>query len=155
VTTTGVVEQDSDLVLDENGLPVISFLNLSGKLAVAQCGNSDCSLGDVAIHTLDTSTGAKTFSSIALDRGLPVVSYFDSLTGPLKVARCTAADCSTSIVTVVDSQSTNGAFSSIVLDRNGNPIISSYDSDVADDDLVVTHCVDPFCNPHLISVITG
>ena len=153
VSTPSIVEQDSDLVLDGNGLPVISFLNTAG-VAVAQCADSDCTTAN--IRPLDTTPGAKSFTSIALDgAGLPAVSYFSGVAGPLKLAKCTAADCSTSVAAVVDSQSTNGQYTSMALDRNGNPVISSYDADVADDNLVITHCVDPFCNPHLIRVITG
>jgi hypothetical protein len=153
VSTPGITDQDSDLVLDGNGFPAISFLNTAG-VSVALCADSDCTSANVV--PLDISSGAKSFTSIALDAaGLPAVSYFSGATPQLKLAKCTAADCSTSVATLVDSLSTNGQFTSMALDRNGNPIIGSYDSDVLDDDLVITHCVDPFCNPKLIRVITG
>jgi hypothetical protein len=153
VSTPSIVEQDSDLVLDSRGFPVISFLNTAG-VAVAQCADSDCTSAN--IRPLDTLVGAKSFTSIALDAGgLPAVSYFSGATPQLKLAKCTAADCSTSVATLVDSLSTNGQYTSMALDRNGNPVIGSYDADVADDNLVITHCVDPFCNPKLIRVITG
>jgi hypothetical protein len=153
VATPAIVEQDSDLVLDSRGFPAISFLNTAG-VAVALCADSDCTSANVV--PLDTSAGAKSFTSIAIDAtGLPAVSYFGDATGVLKLAKCTAASCSTKVVTVVDSQSTNGQYTSVALDGKGNPIISSYDADVADDNLVITHCVDPFCNPKLIRVITG
>ena len=49
--------------------------------------------------------------------------------------------------------SSNGAYSSIALDSIGNPIISSYDN--MNFDLVITRCVEPFCNPRRIRSINA
>ncbi len=86
--------------------------------------------------------------------GFPVVSYYDLLADTLRVGRCLDADCVTSVVSTADNVGgSTGAFSSIVLDSAGNPIIASYDDVFLD--LVITRCADPFCNPRRIRSING
>ncbi len=154
--TIGTSGQDADLALDAGGFPVISVLNSSGKMAVAHCTDVDC-VAAANIQTLDTvSTSAPTYSSIVLDsNGFPVVSYVNAGVGPLKVARCTDANCLTPVVSIADNVAgdRSGPYSSLVLDGSGNPIISSYDT--VSDKLVVIHCVESYCNPDLIRTITA
>lgn len=100
---------------------------------------------DNFITTVDDSGNQGEDSSITIGAdGLPVVSYY-SASGPndLKVAHCTAPDCSASTHTVVDA-STSGTFSSIAIGTDDYPVISYYS--FAEGGLNVAHCEDAACN---------
>ena len=159
VTTSAVGEQHLSLALDASGFPVISYLDPNfGLVGVAHCSDVTCSAAPTENQLPDPNGGLAepVYSSIVLDSsGFPVVSYFDSSATALRVGRCLDADCVDSAVSTADNSatSTTGAYSSIVLDSAGNPIISSYDLNYLD--LVVTRCADPFCNPRRIRSING
>jgi hypothetical protein len=86
------------------------------------------------------------FSSIAIGTdGLPVISYYDSTNGDLKVAKCANATCTgTATITIVDSTGSAGHDTSITIGTDGLPVISYYD--VANGDLKVAKCANAACS---------
>ena len=88
------VGQYTSITLGADGLPVISYYDLTnGVLRVAKCGNAACT-GASTITTVDSAGNVGLFSSITLGAdGLPVISYYDSTNSDLKVAKCTSATC--------------------------------------------------------------
>jgi hypothetical protein len=157
-STPGIVDQDLSLAIDSNGFPVISFDDGTGNVAVAACGDDACTILPTPQHLLDPASGTfgRIWSSIALDgNDNPVVSYTDSSAGSLRVGRCTTPDCSTSTVSVADSLVTV-VFTSLALDSGSNPIIATqFQSIVTGNELMVTRCVDPTCNPLRIRSLNG
>ena len=71
--------------------------------------------------------------------GLPVVSYYDSTNGDLKVAKCGNAACSSgNVLSTVDSGFNVGRYTSIAIGTDGLPVISYYV--VTTQDLKVAKC---------------
>ena len=112
-----------------NRFPVISYYDgTNGNLKVAKCINAACS-GVAIINTLDGVAPAidvGRFTSIAVPGDfLPVISYLDQTNLDLKVAKCSAADCSgVPTVTTVDSLGNVGAHNSISISTDGFPVIA-------------------------------
>jgi hypothetical protein len=156
VTTLGLAEQNLSLAIDGSGFPVISYYdNTLTNVAVAHCIAIDCA-GAASTNVFADPNGGVTdpnFTSITLDgTDFPIVAYSDSFGGGVHVGRCLDADCVTSAAFILDPAS--AVFTSIVLDLAGNPIIS-WQEGGAINDLVVTHCGDPTCNPRRIRVVNG
>jgi hypothetical protein len=157
-STIGVTQQGLSMVLDAAGNPVISYFDDLSYVSVAHCNDLACvPAGDQINELLDPSGGLiePVYSSITLAGTIPVVSYWDG-TSLLMVARCLDADCLGSAVSAADTASPNastGGYTSIAIDSIGNPIVASYDSIYAD--LVVTRCIEPFCNPRSVRSIGG
>jgi hypothetical protein len=156
--TAGVDPQNDSLALDASGFPVVSYLDDLGFVAVTHCNDLACATGGDTTHELtdpNGGVGAPAYTSIVLDSsGFPVVSFFDPTADLLRVGRCLDANCAASVVSTADNVGgSTGAFSSIVLDSAGIPIISSFDNIFSD--LVITRCADPFCNPRRIRSING
>ena len=88
----------SSLELDSSGYPVISYQDSGfGRLDVLHCTNANCSGGQTPVE-VDASTLVGEYTSLALDAsGKPVVSYYDTNLGNLKVLHCGNADCSPAI----------------------------------------------------------
>jgi len=94
VDSSGNVGQYTSITIGADGLPVISYYDLTnGNLKVAHCGNALCDSGN-AITTLDSVgiTGQYTAITIGAD-GLPLISYHDYTNGNLKVLHCSNSMC--------------------------------------------------------------
>jgi hypothetical protein len=106
-----------------------------------------------SITTPDSVDHAGEFSSLVLDQaGNPVVSYCDyTIDGgvTLKILHCGDPNCSSGgnhPIVSVDTSGQVGEFTSLVLDKAGNPVVSYLDS--ANYDLKILNCGDPNCaNP--------
>ena len=100
-TITTVDDRDNSvgyytsIAVGTDGNPIVSYWDATaGALMVARCANPACT-GTATITTVDnppTSVGLFTAIAIGAD-GLPVVSYFDTSAGLLKVARCGSRSC--------------------------------------------------------------
>lgn len=92
VDTGGLVVEYTALVLDQRGLPVISYFDGStATLKVAYCGNFTCSSGNL-IQTVEQNSDLGFYTALVLDSGgRPVISYQDSSNSTLKVARLQGA----------------------------------------------------------------
>jgi hypothetical protein len=86
---------------------------------MARCVNMTC-----AITTVDSATDSGGFSSIALDNGIPVISYFDWANAVLKLARCNSIVCDAPMLRTLDSSSNVGQGISLEIDNGGIPVIA-------------------------------
>ncbi|MBL6634670.1 MAG: hypothetical protein ISP35_00565 [Ilumatobacteraceae bacterium] len=130
VDSDGDVGYYTSIAIGDNGYPVISYLDATNSaLKVAACTNADCT-GTPTITTIDSTDNVGYDTSIAIgDNGYPVISYRDATNTALKVAACTATDCSgTPTITTIDSDGAVGYYTSIAIGDNGYPVISYYDS---------------------------
>ncbi|MBM3695757.1 MAG: hypothetical protein FJW79_07485 [Actinobacteria bacterium] len=130
VDDTGASGWYTSLALDAGDYPVISHYDAAnGDLRLARCGHTTCDLGNT-LTIVDSSGDVGHFTSLVLNaNGWPVISYNDWTNGDLKVARCGNPTCSSgNAFTTVDATGTVGQHTSLVLDADGNPVISYYDA---------------------------
>ena len=141
--TAGDVGQYTSIAIAPDGLPVISYYDLTnGDLKVAKCTDALCSTGST-ITAVDTTGNAGQYSSIAIDAdGLPVIVYTglsgttSTAGGPLirpKVVRCGNAACSEgNTITTITVTGAVGKSTAIAIGTNGNPIISFIGTNFSD-----------------------
>jgi len=139
---TGGLTAPGSLQLN-GGNPVISYKK--GGLSLATC-TANCQSATPTWQIVLVQTGSSTttgqYSSIQLNGGNPVISYYDSDSGAndLKLATCTA-NCQSATPTwqivTIDSVGNVGRDTSLQL-NGGNPVISYYD--VTNHDLKLAVC---------------
>ncbi len=137
----------TSIALGNDGFPVISYYDVSNTaLKVAKCNDAACAGGDETVTTVDDSAAVGEYTSIAVaNDGFPVVSYYDSTAGALRVAKCNDAACAggDETITTVDDPVDAGAFSSLALGSDGFPVISYLDDGASA--LRVAKCNDAAC----------
>ncbi|MFO1312309.1 MAG: hypothetical protein U1F41_09625 [Burkholderiales bacterium] len=136
----------SAMAIGSDGFPVVSYHDFgNGRLKVAKCINANCS-GTATITPVDSGSGVGQYTSIAIGTdGFPVVSYYDSANGDLKVAKCVNAACTGSAtITSVDTGGDVGWFTAIAMGTDGFPVVGYYD--VTNGDLKVAKCVNAACS---------
>jgi len=146
VDTAGVVGVFTSIAIGTDGFPVVSYFDdTNDDLKVAKCGNVSCSSGNT-ITAVDTAGDVGLYTSIAIGTdGLPVVSYFDSTNGDLKVTKCGNVSCSSgNTITAVDTAGLVGAYTSITIGTDGFPVVSYIDG--TNGDLKVTKCGNVSCS---------
>ena len=149
------VGQDTSIAIGSDGLPVISYHDVTaGALKVAKCANAACT-GTATITTVDDSANdVGNFTSLAIGiDGLPVISYFDNTAFTLKVAKCANTACTgAATITTVDDPVVNrvGFFTSLAIGIDGLPVISYRDFDARA--LKVAKCANAACTG--VSTIT-
>lgn len=123
--SAGEVGRFSSIAIRSDGRPVLSY-NDEGRrdLKLMFCGDSACA----GVNTFlwpDTAGDVGQHTSLAIDAGdRPVVSYFDATRGDLKVLKCGNPACTAgNTVSSVDTAGEVGQFGSMVLGKDGLPII--------------------------------
>ena len=150
VDSIGDVGLDTSLALDGSGNPHISYFdvdNLNLKYAYKSGGSWD-------IVTVDSNGTVGEFTSLALDgSGNPRISYHGNST--LKYAWCDTG-CATAgnwtAITVDDSASDVGEYTSLSLDSSGNPRISY--KDATNNDLKYALCTSGCDDPNNWTTLT-
>lgn len=156
--------QYTSLALDPvTEYPLISFFDFTQfSLRLAQCNDDACDETvngpeNIQIVDDDPINFVGFFSSMQLDAsGFPVISYYDSTDGALKLAHCGNADCSSNnSAVIVDDGNGNqvGSYSSLYLDTNGIPVISYYDS--TNQDLLLAKCINANCSGFVYKTIAA
>ncbi len=152
VTTVeaGNVGQFTSLAIGTDGLPVISYFDVSNSdLKVAKCGNAACSSGNT-ITTVESAFSIGQHTSIAVPSdGLPVIAYHDVGNGTLKIAKCGNAACSSgnTLSTVDSQQDIAGIWSSMAIGSDGLPVISYMAATIpVTTDIVVLKCGNTACS---------
>jgi hypothetical protein len=93
--TFGAVGEDTSIVLDASGFPVVSYYDrTAGDLRVMRCNDKNCAGGGESIIAPDVTNDVGRFTSLALDAfGRPVVSYYDITNGNLRLVHCGTQTC--------------------------------------------------------------
>ena len=138
---------DISMAIPVDGRPVIAFVQ-GGKLAVAKCGNSACTAGNVITFNVDAAiaNAGSWGSSIAVPAdGLPIISYFGGAAGGMRIVKCGTASCNTgNTATSIDlSNASSGHFSSIAVPADGLPVVSYHDGQ--NNRLRITKCSNATC----------
>lgn len=144
--TLGNVGRFTSLVLDSKGNPIVSYQDLTNRdLKLLRCDDPNCDGNESRNISIPDSEGmVGTYSSLALDeQDRPIVSYYESSLGVLKLLHCNSADCASASKFILDSSDVVGSYSSLVLDENGNPVVSYYDN--SNGNLKLLHCGDARC----------
>ena len=86
----------TSIAIGSDGFPLVSYHDeTAGTLKVAKCASLDCA-GGAIVTTVDdhpvNTVGLDTSLAIGAD-GLPVISYYDSTAGGLKVVKCVNVNC--------------------------------------------------------------
>ncbi|MEZ4867016.1 MAG: tandem-95 repeat protein [Caldilineaceae bacterium] len=135
----------SAIVLDDNGYPVVSYMGSNDGLSLLHCNDANCAGGDESISLVDPNIIAG-HTSIVLDgNGYPIISYYAFDQEDLRILHCNDVNCTRDdeSITSPDTVGDVGAYTSLALDSNGNPVISYFDD--TNDDLKVMHCNDVNC----------
>jgi hypothetical protein len=150
--TLSAVGSFTSLLLDTSGNPVVSYYG-GGALKLLHCNDPDCDPavnGPESVTTPDPGAGLDIvglYTSLALDAAdNPVVSYYDSTNGNLKILRCNDPNCAGSGESITSPHTTGdvGSDTSLALDASGYPVVSYYDE--TNGDLYVMHCNDSNCS---------
>jgi len=131
IDTVGIVGQYTSLAIGADNNPVISYYEASNTaLKVAKCNDPACAPGGETITRLDAgNVGQYTSLAIGADNN-PVISYYDSTSGNLKVAKCNDPACAPGGETIitVDSTGSVGQYTSLAIGSDDFPVISYYDA---------------------------
>ncbi len=99
-----------------------------------------------SIEVVD-SNSVGTNTALALDKNfLPVIAYYDTANGQLKLTHCNDRECAgnNEPMVTVDGEGDVGADASLALDASGNPVVSYFDR--TNGQLKVAHCNDADCS---------
>jgi hypothetical protein len=138
------------LALDESGNPVIAYRSAgtSPKIKLVHCADPNCS--SRTINDVD-DTDSLEIPTLVLDvAGNPIITYYSF---GRKVAHCGDPNCgANNVVKLLDSTAIGGDQGSIVLDRNGNPVLSYAVQQGSADRLTIAHCGDANCSSNNVMV---
>lgn len=127
--------------------PAPEALHARALSAAAQSGLPGISVIDDPVN----SVGEGLSLAVPAD-GLPVMSYWDSMAGALKVAKCVDAACrGTPTITVVDDTNNTGRYSALALGADGLPIVSYADLTLGA--LKVAKCQNAACTSATLSTV--
>lgn len=110
VDSSASVGKYTSVAIGSDTFPVISYADFgTGHLKVARCTDVNCA-ATVAIHVVDPAiSGAQDTSLRIGSNGFPLVAYYDSHIGNLKVASCSDAACAGAVTSTIDSSASGYA----------------------------------------------
>lgn len=120
----------SDIALGSDNLPVISYIDQSvNDLKIRKCYDPECrDSKEVTVYNMAGSGQAADTSITIASNGYPIISFWNSTTNTLYLARCGAHDCVTgNRIIQLDSAVGTGTYSSIAM-SGVIPIVSYYDA---------------------------
>jgi hypothetical protein len=121
-----------------------AFFGVAVLLVLALPGAQRTAAGGNIITTVDT-TGQHT-SLVLDDNDNPVVAYYDQAVGDLRILHCGNPTCTSgNSIKLPDTGGNVGQHTSVVLDADGNPVVSYFD--FTNFTLKLMHCNDPNCDP--------
>ncbi len=136
----------TSLAIGADGNPIISYGGTGGDLMVAHCDDPACTAATARVVDVAGNLQGYMDTSIAIGvDGYPIVSYHDyGFRNDLKVVHCTNVACTANDPPrTLDSDGPVGAYTSLAIGLDGNPVISYQDD--YDDDLKMVRCTDPAC----------
>ena len=108
--------------------------------------------GGNSVTTVDSTGDTGEYTSIALGSdGFARISYMDNSNDDLKFARCTNADCTSSVRTAVDTAGEGYEVTSLALDANNFGYISYYHD--GNDDQKFTRCTNADCSAKNTTIV--
>ncbi len=130
-----------------NGLPIVTYRDNNPtppELVFGICDDISCT-GFTAAAQDSTSPGVAFYTSLTVGPdGFAVMSYEDTNSAGLKVAKCDNQFCAfTTTFVIVDSVGLTGDFNSITIGNDGFPMVSYFD--FTNGDLKFVKCGDPGC----------
>ncbi|MDP1795362.1 MAG: hypothetical protein Q8K63_14585 [Acidimicrobiales bacterium] len=149
----GVVGQHASIALGADNVPAIAYFDATrSRLKFTRCSDASCK-GGASTVTLDPTSIAGQFSSIAVGiDGMPVIAYYDAGATDLKVLRCGNTLCSIGITIVaVDISGDVGKFASIAIGTDGRPVVAAYRVDGAN--LRFARCLNAACSSSVVRTI--
>ncbi|MFQ5779598.1 MAG: hypothetical protein ACE5HN_02275 [Nitrospiria bacterium] len=154
--TISNVGASPSVVIGADGFARVSYYDATkGDLRFARCTDADCTNRVITSvdGTRDTGDVGSNSSLANGPDGFPRISYYDATNGDLKFARCTDADCTTPVITTVDSTGDVGSNSSLANGGSGFAGISYYDA--TNGDLKFARCTDADCTNRMITTVDG
>ncbi len=145
VDAPGDVGAYNSVKVRANGLPIISYLDATnGDLKVASCVNAACT-GTSTLTPAYTTGSVGYYTSLAIaTTGNPIIASYDATNLDLVITRCANPECTgVSVSSALDTVSSTGAFSSIAIGADGNPVITYLYN--TDNDLRLAACGNPTC----------
>ncbi len=115
----------NDIAYKYGRVYVAHYSNVSQKLGMTTCDLPCNMVGSSAIDQTSVDNGWDISLHVGED-SKPLISYYDSYYGVLKLASCYQGSCSlgTSISVVDEVSANSGRFSEMVVDDNGQPVIA-------------------------------
>ncbi len=153
VDGAGNVGLNPSITIGTDGLGLIAYFKgaPSGQLKVAHCLDVVCSSATSSILEGGFSAGNASSSITIGSDGLPLVSYYISSVGDLRVAHCADMTCSTATLSTIDAVNIAGQSNSIAIGRDGLGLISY--SDFITQDLKVAHCSNLSCTAATVTTL--
>jgi hypothetical protein len=131
VDTGGGAGQHTSIAISADGFPVVSYQNVTGgTLKVLRCTVATCATGNIISTPPKRERRGHQHRHCVPTDGLPVISYYESTNGNLKVLSCGNAACNSESnnIAAVDAVGDVGRANSLKIAADGLPIISYCDT---------------------------
>ena len=125
VGPVGIFWCPTSIATGADGFGLVGYVNDNvGDLRVAHCLDAACSNATISIIRESGTTGSDSVSIAVDSSGFGLMSFADSVSPGVGVARCTNADCTPAVSTLVDQGGSVGSSRSIALGIDGRAWIS-------------------------------